>query len=460
MIKIENRRDQKIALFGLGSSGLTAARALAASGATILAWDDSAIQRKKAKEEAIPLQDLYSCDFGDIDALIVAPGIPLTHHPHTIVKKARVAKRPIIGDIELLIEACPTNQFIGITGTNGKSTTTALLGHILNKAGIKTQIGGNIGPPALGFHQPDNDEIIVLELSSFQLDLTKNATFDIAAFLNLSPDHLDRHGNMSNYLNAKRQIFRDRKKTTNQQVAIIGVDDEFGRSLYKEFSANPLWKTLPISGSKIIPNGFYVINGNLYDTSGVVICDLGQAKNLLGIHNWQNAATAGAIGHVVGINNEIIAQAMYSYQGLPHRMEDLGSINNIQFINDSKATNCESTARALACFENIFWIAGGLAKKQELTVLEPYLSKIQHAFLIGDSAKTFASVFAGKINITQCRDLKTATQEAFRAAATDISKKPTILLSPACASFDQWNNFEARGDAFKSFVTSLLGNLE
>ncbi len=460
MIQITNRRDQKIALFGLGSSGLMAARALAASGATILAWDDSAIQRKKAKEQAIPLQNLYSYDFADIDALILAPGVPLTHNPHTIVKKAHVAKRPIIGDIELLVEACPTSQFIGITGTNGKSTTTALLGHILEKAGIKTQIGGNIGPPALGFRQPDNKEFIVLELSSYQLDLTKNATFDIAAFLNLSPDHIDRHGNMSSYLNAKRKIFRGRKNTTNQQVAIIGVDDEYGRSLYEEFATNPLWKTLPISGSKIVSNGFYVKNGKLYDISGLIICDLGQANNLLGIHNWQNAATAAAIGHVMGVNNEILTDAFYSYQGLSHRMEDLGSINDIQFINDSKATNCEAAARALACFENIFWIAGGLAKEQDLTVLEPYLSKIQHAFLIGDFAEKFASVFAGKINITQCCDLRTATQEAFRMAAIDTCGKPTILLSPACASFDQWNNFEARGDAFRSFVTSLSGNLE
>ena len=460
MIQIKNRRDQKIALFGLGSSGLIAARALAASGATILAWDDSAIQRKIAKEQAIPLQDLYSYDFTDIDALILAPGVPLTHNPHTIVKKAHVARRPIIGDIELLVEACPTSQFIGITGTNGKSTTTALLGHILKIAGIKTQIGGNIGPPALGFRQPDNKEIIVLELSSYQLDLTKNATFDIAAFLNLSPDHIDRHGNMSSYLNAKRKIFRDRKNTTNQQVAIIGVDDEYGRSLYDEFATNPLWKTLPISGSRIIPNGFYVRNGKLYDTSGLVICDLGQASNLLGIHNWQNAATAAAIGHVIGINNEILTDAFYSYQGLSHRMEDLGSINGIQFINDSKATNCEAAARALACFENIFWIAGGLAKEQDLTVLEPHLSKIRHAFLIGDSARKFASFFTGKINITQCCDLRTATQEAFRMAVTDITGKATILLSPACASFDQWSNFEARGDAFRSFVTSLSRNLE
>ena len=460
MIQIKNRRDQKIALFGLGSSGLIAARALAASGATILAWDDSAIQRKKAVERAIPLQDLYSYDFGEIDALIVAPGVPLTYKPHAIVKKAQVANRPIIGDIELLIESCPTNQFIGITGTNGKSTTTALLGHILQKSGIKTQIGGNIGPPALGFRQPDNDEIIVLELSSYQLDLTKNATFDIAAFLNLSPDHLDRHGNMSSYLNAKRQVFRNRRDTDNQQVAIIGVDDEYGRSLYEEFAANPLWKTLPISGSKIVPKGFYVINGKLYDINDLVIYDLKQAKNLLGIHNWQNAATAAAIAHAVGISNKIIAKAMYSYQGLPHRMEDLGSIKDIRFINDSKATNCEAAAHALACFENIFWIAGGLAKKQDLTVLEPYLSKIQHAFLIGDSAKTFESVFTGKMNITQCRDLKNATQKAFRAATKNNSEKPTILLSPACASFDQWNNFEERGDAFKSFVTSLSGTLE
>ena len=455
MIKIQSRRDQTIALFGLGSSGLTTARALAASGVNVLAWDDSAPQRDKAKEEAISIQDLYSYDFANIDALVLAPGVPFKHILHPIAQKARVANRPIIGDIELLIEACPTARFIGVTGTNGKSTTTALIGHMLTRAGIENQIGGNLGPPALGLDEPNTKEIIVLELSSYQLDLTRNATFDIATFLNISPDHLDRHGDMDGYFSAKRKIFRNRQNITKPQIAVIGIDEEYGRSLYNELSAQDGWTVYPISVSETLSSGFYAKNGSLYNQSSNCICDLDKATNLPGIHNWQNAAAAAAVGHALGIKGDIIADAIANYRGLPHRMENLGVINGVTFINDSKATNSVSTARALAYHNNIYWIAGGIAKNEGIAAIHPYLTNIRHAFLIGDAARTFETELSDKIGVTQCGDLETATQKAYFSASKERFNKPTVLLSPACASFDQWENFEARGNAFKNFVASV-----
>lgn len=458
MIEIQSRRDQTIALFGLGASGLATARALVASGANVFAWDDSQDQRAAAQNNNVQITDLYAQDFSDFAALILAPGIPLTHKPHAIAQKAQDANCPIIGDIELLIEACPATQFIGITGTNGKSTSTALIGHMLTTAGIKSQIGGNLGPPALGFKKPEKDEVIVLELSSYQLDLTQKATFDIAVFLNISPDHLDRHGDMDGYIKAKRRIFRDRVDTTKPQIAIIGVDDENGRSLYKEFSQRPGWRTIAISMSSVLDDGFYAKNGALYQAiagNAKSICDLSQATSLTGTHNWQNAAAAAAVGYVLKISSENIASAITSYPGLPHRMENLGRVRDITFINDSKATNGEAAARALACYDDIFWIAGGRAKDDGLAVIKPFLPRIRHAFLIGEAGPAFESELGGTVPVSQCDDLETATIAAYRAAHDSGVTNATVLLSPACASFDQWKNFEVRGDAFKNFVANI-----
>ncbi|MAS82982.1 MAG: UDP-N-acetylmuramoyl-L-alanine--D-glutamate ligase [Legionellales bacterium] len=455
MIRLQNRRDQTIAVFGLGSSGIITARALAAAGVDVLAWDDSASQRKKAKKEPFSIQNLYSYDFSKIDTLVLAPGVPYKHISHPIAQKAQAACRPILGDIELLIEACPTTKFIGVTGTNGKSTTTALIGQMLQTAGIKNQIGGNLGPPALGLNQPSAGEIIVLELSSYQLDLTRNATLDIAVFLNMSPDHLDRHGDMEEYFCAKRRIFRDRQNITAPQFAVIGTDEVYGSYLYSELSAKDGWTVYPISISKTLPNGFYVKDGSLYNQSGTCFCDLKKANNLPGIHNWQNAAASAAVGYALGIKSDIIADAITNYHGLPHRMENLGVINGVTFINDSKATNSVSAARALACHKNIYWIAGGLAKNESMEAIKPYLTNIQHAFLIGDAAGAFEAELGDKIEVTQCGDLETATQMAYFYASKEYFNKPTVLLSPACASFDQWQNFEVRGEAFKNFVASV-----
>ena len=458
MIEINSRRDQSIALFGLGASGLMTARALAASGANVLAWDDNENQRAVAQKENIQLCDLYARDFTDLNALVLAPGIPLTHKPHPIAQEANAANCPIIGDIELLVEACPKNHFVGVTGTNGKSTTTALIGHLLSETGVKTQIGGNLGPPALGFDTPVKDEILVLELSSYQLDLTQKATFDIAVFLNISPDHIDRHGDMEGYIQAKRRIFRDKIDSGRPQIAIIGIDDENGRSLHTEFSRRPGWTAIAISMSQELENGFYGSNGVLLqavDGTAKAICDLSEAESLPGTHNWQNAAATAAVGHSLGLAHTDIADALTSYPGLPHRQENLGSTNGVTFINDSKATNGEAAVRALACYDDIFWIAGGRAKEDGLAAVRPFLLHIRHAFLIGEAGPEFEVELGGVVPVTQCGDLGTATKAAYRAALNDPATETTVLLSPACASFDQWKSFEARGDAFKQYVVEL-----
>tara|TARA_Y100001936_G_scaffold253705_1_gene320245 strand:- start:1359 stop:2741 length:1383 start_codon:yes stop_codon:yes gene_type:complete len=455
VIEIETRRDQTIALFGLGASGLAAARALSAGGANVLAWDDNSDQREKANLDGIQTQDLYALDFSEVDALVLAPGIPLTHNPHAVVEKAQANNRQIIGDIELLVEACPTTRFVGITGTNGKSTTTALVGHILESAGLNSQIGGNLGPPALGFERPADDEIMVLELSSFQLDLTQQATFDIAVFLNISPDHIDRHGDMDGYIKAKRHIFRNRKNATADQIAVIGVDDENGENLYGEISALAGWTAIPISLSKQCANGFYASGSVIYGPTGNEICDLSEAGSLPGQHNRQNAAAAAAVCHSLNISEDIIASSILSYPGLPHRIENVDTINGVTFVNDSKATNGEAAARALACYDEIFWIAGGRAKEDGLSAITPFLKNIKGAFLIGEAASEFEEELAGQIPVTQCGDLENAVGKAFKTAASTSRNGGIVLLSPACASFDQWRSFEARGDAFKQFVANL-----
>ena len=398
MINLESRRNQNIAVLGLGVSGLMAARALQRSGANVLAWDDNENQCKEAVAAGIPIVNLYKKNFRAMDALVLAPGIPFTNQPHKLVEKAKVLNKPILGDIELLIEACPQSRFIGITGTNGKSTTTALIGHILEFAGVYAQIGGNFGIPALGLKQPDKDEIVVLELSSYQLDLTSKASFDIAVFINLSPDHFDRHGDMNRYFKAKQRIFRTRNVGSSKQSAVIGLDDDYGKKLYHSLKQKTGWEITPISVSKTLSCGFFVKNGILFEATGenaTKISNLKPIKTLKGPHNWQ-----------------------------------------------------------------IYWIAGGRKKLDDLRLIQPYLSNIQSAFLFGEAEDDFAKALEPYISINRCGDLETATREACEQAIKNQVDESVVLLSPACASFDQWPNFEVRGEAFKNFVKTLLGKLK
>ncbi|CAN0527962.1 unnamed protein product, partial [Laminaria digitata] len=413
--------------------------------------------RAEAANENIPLADLTRADWSDIAALVLSPGIPLTHPaPHPVVACAKNADRPVIGDIELLTENCGGAVLIGITGTNGKSTTSALLHHVLQASGVAVQIGGNFGPPVLGLTPPKTGETVVLELSSYQLDLTHTATFDIAVLLNITPDHLDRHGDMAGYVAAKKRIFRTSPES-DRQIAVIGIDDEYGRAAMRELTDKASWRVIPVSVDHPVEGGISVIDGKLRDADGN-ICAIGHIDTLRGTHNWQNAATVWAIARARGVTPEQIATAFETYPGLPHRLEAVGEIDGIRYINDSKATNGEAAARALASFPNIYWIAGGVAKEDGLVPTEPYLDHVRHAFLIGEAAGTFASALDGKVPVTMSGDLATAVKDAGRSAAANVadgSDAPVVLLSPACASFDQYRNFTLRGDHFRDLVTGL-----
>lgn len=462
MIPVTTRSHQHMAVFGLGASGRAAARALTAGGARVSAWDDSAGSRDVAGEEDIALVSPETVDWTDVAALVLSPGIPLTHPaPHPVVALARAANTPVIGDVELLREVCPDAMLIGITGTNGKSTTSALIHHVLDACGHPVQIGGNFGPPVLGLTPPADGEAVVLELSSYQLDLTQSATFDIAVLLNVTPDHLDRHGDMEGYLAAKKRIFRsrqtDNRETDNRtdiQIAIVGIDDPHCRAVHDELARNPDWQVVPVAVGRPIDNGVFVEDGTLVDgtTDGdPEIWDIGDIDTLRGSHNWQNAAVAWAVARTRGIKPSRIAAALQTFPGLPHRLEMLGEIGGVRYVNDSKATNGEAAARALSSFDDICWIAGGVAKEDGLAPTDPWLDHVRHVCLIGEAAPVFEAHLAGRVPVSQSGDLAQALEDARAHAEAGT----TILLSPACASFDQYPNFVARGDHFRSLVGEL-----
>jgi UDP-N-acetylmuramoylalanine--D-glutamate ligase len=454
MIPVTSRSSQHLAVFGLGGSGRATAHALMAGGATVTAWDDNPDSRAQAANENIPLADLAAADWSQFAALILSPGIPLTHPaPHPVVICARNADRPVIGDIELLTENKGDAILIGITGTNGKSTTSALLHHVLQASGVAVQIGGNFGPPVLGLTPPENNETVVLELSSYQLDLTQTAMFDIAVLLNVTPDHLDRHGDMAGYVAAKKRIFRT-ASDSRRQIAVIGIDDDYSLAVMKDLSENTDWQITPVSVAHPVKGGVAVIDGELSDADGNT-CAIGHIETLRGRHNWQNAATAWAVARARGLTPAQIASAFETYPGLPHRLEAVGQIAGIRYINDSKATNGEAAARALASFQNIYWIAGGVAKEDGLDPTLPFLDRVRHAFLIGEAAEAFGTALDGKVPVTMSGDLATAVKAAGGHAAADGLDSPVVLLSPACASFDQYRNFTLRGDHFRELVADL-----
>ncbi len=452
MIKVSTRKDQKLAVFGLGASGIAAARALIDGGARVSAWDDDAGSRDTASRESVPLSEPGAYAWSDADALVLSPGVPLTHPtPHPVVDRARAAGCPIVGDIELLVEARPEATFVAVTGTNGKSTTTSLIGHILAASGHEVQIGGNLGPPALSLAALSRGGIYVLELSSYQLDLCDRARFDIGVLLNVSPDHLDRHGDLNGYVAAKLRQFRDRAE--GSQIAVVGVDDAHGRSLAADLKRRPGWRVVPISVRERLTEGVSVIDGRLFDEPAAeAIGDLRPIETLPGAHNWQSAAAAYAVARALGMEAAAIMERMASFAGLAHRQELVAIIDGVRYVNDSKATNGEAAARALACYETIHWIAGGIAKEDGLAPVTPHLTHVPHAYLIGEAAERFAAELDGRVPVTRWNDLASAVRAAHGAAREAGS---VVLLSPACASFDQWAGFAQRCDAFRDMVSAL-----
>jgi UDP-N-acetylmuramoylalanine--D-glutamate ligase len=448
--------DRTAAVLGLGRTGRSSCRALTASGARVWAWDDDPERRREAAASGIPIVDLAICNWGQIDRLVLSPGIPLTHpRPHRLVRRARAHGVPVVGDLELLVENQPERRIVGITGTNGKSTTTALIAQLLRGAGRGAQLGGNIGLPILDLWPTPVEDIYVLELSSFQLELTEHLRCAVAVILNVSPDHLERHGSMAGYVRAKRRILRNQRAS---DWAVLGVDDQHGRELHQELSDQAEQRVLPIAVGQALARGIYVIDGQLYDAMAGparAMIDLRPIRSLRGAHNWQNAAAAYGAVRALGLEPEAIAAVLPRFQGLPHRLEAVATIDGVQFVNDSKATNPEAAARALASFERIYWIAGGRPKDGGLDPVLPWLDRVRHAYLIGEAAEAFARALAGRVPCTQSGDLANAVHEAAAAARADRTGSPVVLLAPACASFDQFRDFEARGETFKRLVGEL-----
>jgi len=456
MIVAESFSARPVAVFGLGRSGLSAARSLLAGGAEVRAWDDDGERRDEAEAAGVPLVDLYAGGWDRVAALVLSPGVPLTHpQPHALVGRARAASAEVIGDIELFARARPSAPVVAVTGTNGKSTTVALIGHLLQACGREAQVGGNFGQPALSLSPLGSGGAYVLELSSYQIDLSPSFAADVAVLLNLSPDHLDRHGGMAGYVAVKRRVFAGQGC---DQWAVVGIDDEPSLATYAELKEAGRKRLLPISGVAEVDGGVYVVGGVLHDASNggaIALADLAEAPALPGVHNWQNAAAAYAAARALGLERHQIAPAFASFPGLAHRMERVAEIGGVRFINDSKATNAAAAARALACCERIYWIVGGRPKDGGITALEPYFGRIARAYLIGEAAIEFSATLEGKVSYTIAGELEAAVAAAHRDALAEGGAGAVVLLSPACASFDQFRDFEARGDAFRELVAGL-----
>ncbi|MGF1640837.1 MAG: UDP-N-acetylmuramoyl-L-alanine--D-glutamate ligase [Rhodospirillales bacterium] len=457
MIQLAAMSGSPVAVLGLGRSGMATVRALRAGGHRYWAWDDDAAVRATAAAEGVVLTDLHRHAFEGATPLVLSPGIPHTHPaPHPVVARARAAGCEVVGDCELLARARPEAAFVGITGTNGKSTTTALVGHILRSAGRDCEVGGNLGPPVLAFRPLGADGFYVLEMSSYQLELIRSLVFRVAVLLNITPDHIDRHGGFDGYVAAKRRIFRGQGR---KATAIVAVDDEPCRAIVAALRAQGEPRVIPISGSSTVAGGVFALDGTLYDDidggGARPLVDLATARALPGEHNAQNAAAAFASVRALGVDAATAAAALLTFPGLAHRQEVVAAVDGVVYVNDSKATNPEAAARALACYRDIYWIAGGRPKEGPLTALEPYLDRVRHAFLIGEATEGFAAALEHRVPISRCGTLGAALVAARAAAEREGRQGAVVLLSPACASFDQFRNFEERGETFRRLVAAL-----
>ena len=461
MIPVTTFAGKKVAVFGLGGSGLASASALLAGGADVVAFDDNTQSVVKANAAGIPTADLRQVDWSKIAALLLAPGVPLTHPaPHWIVNLARSAHVEVIGDIELFCRErahhAPDTPFVAITGTNGKSTTTALVAHLAASAGLDAQLGGNIGTAILSLKPPQAGRVHVIECSSYQIDLAPALDPSIGILINLSEDHLDRHGTMENYAAVKERLVAG---VQQHGTAIVGVDDTWCRKVADRLERLGK-RVVRISVRQPLINGIYVEQQRIMRaTSADVtpIAELGGIGSLRGLHNAQNAACAAAAALALGLDPAAIQAGLRSFPGLAHRMEEIGRRGAVLFVNDSKATNANSSAQALACFSDIFWIAGGKPKTGGIESLRGFFPRIRKAYLIGEAANDFAVTLGADVPHEIDGTLDKALAAATRDAEASTAAEPVVLLSPACASFDQYRNFEVRGGAFRDLVLALPG---
>jgi UDP-N-acetylmuramoylalanine--D-glutamate ligase len=463
MIPITEYAGRDVAVFGLGRTGLSAAKALKAGGARVHAWDDNEDTRRKAEAAGLTLSDINKRDWQTFAALVLSPGIPYKFpQPHRIVRMAEMTGVPIVGDMELFaraVQSLPERgrpKIVGITGTNGKSTTTALIGHILKQAGRDARIGGNIGTGVLDLAALHANAIYVLELSSYQLDLVKSLHCNVAVLLNISPDHLDRHGGMEGYQAAKMRIFQNQ---TERDTAVVGFDDVITQSIAIGLAARGPARVVQVSSSYALGRGVSAVDGRLYDSNSgnaIFVGNLAECAALPGKHNHQNAVAAYAACRALGLDPQTIMEGLRTFPGLAHRMERVAEIEGVRFINDSKATNAQAAEQALKSYDNIYWIAGGVPKADGIGPLTPYFPRINKAYLIGEAEEAFAATLKGKVPTQGCGTLENAVQAAFRDARNAGIDHPVILLSPACASFDQFRDFEHRGDTFRSIVEAMM----
>ncbi len=461
MTPVTSFAGKKVAVFGLGGSGLASARALQAGGADVIAGDDGADKLAEAAQAGIATADLRNISWNGIAALVLTPGAPLTHPvPHWSVLLAREAGVEVIGDIELFCRErrrhAPDAPFVAITGTNGKSTTTALIAHLMRVAGYDTQMGGNIGTAILSLEPPRKGRVHVIEMSSYQIDLSPSLDPTVGILLNLSEDHIDRHGTMAHYAEVKERLVTG---VQAQGSAIVGVDDGFSRAIADRLEQAGK-RVVRISVRHPLPDGIYVERETILRAAGGArseIARIGGIGSLRGLHNAQNAACAAACALALGLAQDTLQDGLRSFPGLAHRMEQVGRRGNVLFVNDSKGTNADAAAHALSSFTDIFWIAGGRAKQGGITSLSEYFPRIRKAYLIGEAAKEFAATLSDRASHEISETLDVAVEHAARDAEASGLQDPVVLLSPACASFDQYRNFEIRGARFRDLVNALPG---
>jgi UDP-N-acetylmuramoylalanine--D-glutamate ligase len=461
MIPVTSFAGKTVAVFGLGGSGLASCYALKAGGAEVIAADDGVEKLAEAAKAGFVTADLRKASWKNFAALVLTPGAPLTHPaPHWSVLLARAAGVEVIGDIELFCRErrrhAPDAPFVAITGTNGKSTTTALIAHLMRVAGYDTQMGGNIGTAILSLEPARKGRVHVVEMSSYQIDLTPSLDPTVGILLNVSEDHIDRHGTLEHYAAVKERLVAGVQR---EGTAIVGVDDGWSRSAADRIEQAGR-RVVRVSVRNPLPDGIYVDHETIWRASGGArneIARIGGIGSLRGRHNAQNAACASACAIALSVSGDVLQAGLRSFPGLAHRMEQVGRRGHVLFVNDSKGTNADASAHALSSFSDIFWIAGGKPKLGGIAGLSEYFPRIRKAYLIGEAADEFAATLGTSVPHEISKTLDVAVAHAARDAEASAAADAVVLLSPACASFDQYRNFEIRGTAFRDLVTALPG---
>jgi len=457
MIPVSTLAGKHVAVVGLGGSGLPTAHALQAAGADVVGWDDGEGAREKALVAGIAIENLERADWSGFAALVLAPGIPLTHPaPHWSVLRAREAGVAITGDVDLFFQEraahCPQAPVLAITGTNGKSTTTALAAHAMKAMGVDTAMGGNIGVPVLELPMPQPHRHYVIECSSYQIDLSAHLAPTVGVHLNLSEDHLARHGTMENYAAIKKRL------VAAADHAVVGVDDLLSARMADELAGDG-HSVSRISAAHTVHDGVYAVGSSIWlarDGAQDELFDVDGVASLKGEHNAQNVCAVVAALLKLGMDPTKLGDAIRSFPGLAHRMEPVTTYRGISFVNDSKATNADAAARALGSYDRIYWIAGGQAKSDGIDSLNGFFAQIVKTYLVGDAQDRFAATLEGHVPYVRAETVERAVAMAADDALTDGLESACVLLSPACASWDQFTSFEARGDAFKRAVHTFV----